>query len=50
MQIGKLLGVVQAPAFAPRKRFQPVEEPQPVVQPLAVAEEAPAEQPVLVTA
>lgn len=49
MQTGKVLGVVQAPAFAPRKRFAQPAQPQPVVQPVAV--EAPAqEQPVLVTA
>ena len=50
MQTGKVLGVVQAPAFAPRKRFQPAPAEQPVVLPVAVAEQAPAGQPVLVTA
>lgn len=47
MQTGKVLGVIQAPAFAPRRRFQPAPAEQPVVLPLA--EQAPAEQPVLVT-
>jgi hypothetical protein len=50
MQTGKVLGVVQVPAFSPRKRFQPAPAEQPVEAPVPVAEQAPAEQPVLVTA
>ena len=49
MQTGKVLGVVQVPAFAPRKRFQPAPAERPVVVPVPVAEQAPAEQPVLAT-